>query len=297
MFRSDCFGEETTWLKRLPASTQASILWSADYETGDLSQWLRSHARQPGSGVFNSGGQDAIAQAQNRVVHSGRWALEAAIRNAYRAANGPRAVRMMVWTDRPWDEGGRHFPSRAYYSTWLNVPHAYDPAKRQPWNPGDGGWWNVMQFKSEDARRESQPMWVLNVSRTPSGELSLYLHSPVNRPSSYVPQQSRSFPIDTWVHVEVLYVSATDHRGEIAVFLNGERIIEVHSVVTSLGGRTGLDVHPIWGIGNYTDHIAGDPDGPGQATIYFDDTAVATLPLNKYIDSAVPNSVGIPNHR
>jgi hypothetical protein len=279
MHCSSARGEPSSWLQRLPAGVRAKILWSTDYETGDLRQWQRPHAKHPGSGIFNTGGQDAIARASDGVVHSGQWALETTIQNANRAANGPRAVRMMVWTDRSWDDGGDYFPDEAYYSTWMYFPHAYDPKKHPPWDPGDGGWWNVMQFKSEDASGESQPTWTLNVARTQVGELTFYLHSPVNSPSSYSPAQPSSFPAGNWVHVEVLYISAVGPAGRIAVFLNGERILAADAVVTSLGGKTGHDPHPIWGIGNYTDHIAGDPAGDGRATVYFDDAAVSLVPL------------------
>jgi hypothetical protein len=274
---------EQTWLKSLPANVQRAILWSADYETGNLRQWVRPQARFPGGGIFNTGGADSIARAQDRVVHSGRWALEATIQNAYRGTHGDRAVRMMVWTDRAWDDGGRYFPVSAYYGTWLYVPHAYDPAKQPPRDPGDGGWWNVFQFKSEDANGDSQPLWVLNLSRTAGGELSPYLYSPVNEPRSYVASAPKSFPAAKWVHIEVFYAARQGKRGEITLFLNGERVIQVKSVLTSLGGKMGQDIHPIWGIGNYTDHITGDPAGPGRATIFFDDAAVSTIPLGPYV--------------
>lgn len=279
-------GDEPTWLRSLPESVQEHILWSADYEPGDLRQWHRPHAQHPGSGEFNTGGRDALALAGQRIVHSGRWALETTIRNAYRAQNGARAVRLMVWTDRAWDEGGQYFPDRAYYSTWLYVPHAYDPAKRPPWDPGDGGWWNVLQFKSDDAAGQSQPMWTLNLARVAGGALTCYLHSPVNRPTTYTPQPQHISPVAAWTHIEVLYVAAGGPTGQIAVYQNGQRIIDARDVVTSLGGRTGHDHHPIWGIGNYTDHITGDPAGAGQATVYFDDAAVSTKPLGPYARTA-----------
>lgn len=279
------FADEPTWLRSLPADVQEHILWSADYETGDLRQWHRPQAKHAGSGEFNTGGRDVHAQASQRFAHSGLWAVETTIRNAYRTMNGPRAVRLMVWTDRAWDDGGTYFPDLAYYSTWLFVPHAYDPAKQPPWDPGDGGWWNVLQFKSDDARGQSQPVWTLNIAHAGSGALQFYLHSPVNRPAAFVPIPRRTFPAAEWVHVEVLFVSARGESGRIAVYQNGERTIEAGSVITSLGGSTGSDVHPIWGIGNYTDHITGDPAGPGRATIYFDDSAISTVPLSPFARS------------
>lgn len=114
-----------TWIDSLDAATRASILWKADHELGNLYEWHYSNSwpeenPNAGGGVFNTGGDDAMAQATNVRAHSGQFAAEATIRGAYRGVT--RAVRLLRWTDKPWDDGGGYFPSEAYYSAWFFSP-------------------------------------------------------------------------------------------------------------------------------------------------------------------------------
>jgi hypothetical protein len=168
----------------------------------------------------------------------------------------------------------------------MYFPHVYNPNKYAPWDPGDGGWWNVFQFKSEDKDGESQPVWTLNVAHDDERQqMSLYLYSKYNTPSSYVQPQPVVLPHGRWVHIEAQFVSATGTSGRIVVWQDGRDILRADRVVTSLGGKDGADTHVIWGIGNYTDHIDGDPAGEGTATIYFDDPTVSRVRVGSMLGS------------
>ncbi|MGD9853659.1 MAG: hypothetical protein AB7U20_01790 [Planctomycetaceae bacterium] len=270
---------QETWFETLPPEVRRSILWRADQESGTLNDWIRSSPDQSGSGIFNTGDTDVVVGPTRSVSHSGAWSVETRIQNALRAKNGNRAARLMIWTDRPWNQGGKHFPQTAYYSTWMYFPHVYSPEKQPPWDPGDGGWWNVFQFKSEDETGRSQPVWSLNVATESAGEMAFYLYSSVNDPHAVQQKHPVSFRNRQWIHVEAHYRSDVDRRGRITIFQDGTRILDADAVTTSFGGVTGRDKHAIWGIGNYTDHIAGDPAGEGSATILFDDSAVSLVPL------------------
>lgn len=273
-----------TWIDRLPREVQTHVLWSADHEEGNLADWTRAGSRYAGGGIFNSGARTAVAVASRDIAHSGEWSSRATISKAIRARNGRRAVRQMRWTNKAWDEGGQFFPDEAFYSTWLYLPYTYNPNKYQPWDPGDGGWWNIFQFKSNDARGVSRPVWTLNVAHHDrQKKMVLYLYSKYNDPSSQGQQRPRPLPVGKWVHLEALYHSATGRHGRIHVWQDGHLILKVDNVVTSLGGISGTDTHPIWGIGNYTDHISGDPSGEGTATVYFDDSAVSTVALSPFV--------------
>jgi hypothetical protein len=282
-----------TWLSSLPDAVREELLWTADYEAGDLRDWQRPQGRYPGAGVFNTGGADVSAVATNLTSHSGDWAVETTITNANQALDGNRAVRLMAWTDRPWDQGGGYLPDEAYFSTWMMFPHVYHPEKAASFDPGDGGWWNVFQFKSDDVDQQSQPVWTLNVG-SDGDEMFFYLYSPVNSPSSYGQAEPRAFGAGQWVHVEAFYRSAVAGQGQVTIYQDGFPILDLHDVTTSLGGADGLDTHPIWGIGNYTDHIDGDPRGAGRATIFFDDAAISGVPLHDFsVATADCNGDGI----
>ena len=264
--------EPSPWLTRLPTVTRQSILWFGDAEEGTLSDWTYADPAVAGGGIFNTGESEVIARASRSVARSGTYSAEATINGAFRAQNGKRAVRLMRWTHKAWPEGGRYFPTDAYYSTWMYFPTSYNPRKYVPSDPG--GWWNVFQFKSRSRAGISEPIWVLYVDHhAATGAMSFYLSSKYNEPRPIRQADPVVIPIKQWVHVEARYVQAADATGSITIWQDGKQILTVNDVITV------LDSPAIWGIGNYTDHITGGPKD-GTATIFFDDSAVSTLPLS-----------------
>jgi hypothetical protein len=264
---------DRNWIDTLPADVRASIHWSANYETGNLDQWSIPQSKDPGGGVLNTDESSVVAQATRAVVHSGKFAAEATITNAFRATNGNKAVRLMRWATNGYDLGGEELPQEAYYSTWIYLPEAYDPKKHAPWDPGDGGWWNVFQFKSHDENNESRPVWSLNIAKDQTtGELSFYLYSQINRQKSWLPDKPKPIPVKRWFHVEAFMRVSAQNQGRIAIWLDGERILDCKNVQTSVNPER---ENIVWGIGNYTDHIAGG-NKEGTATIYFDDSIISS---------------------
>ena len=255
------------------AAAADCILWFADHEEGSLYDWTYDDFLYSGGGIFNTGEADVEAVASAEVARSGRFSARTTITNAFQSRNGKRAVRLMRWTDRPWDDGGVVFPASAYYSTWMYFPEKYNPNKSQPWDPGDGGWWNIFQFKSKDENDVSQPLWTMNVAQDEdTGENYVYLYTKYNSPPSR-PQvgDPKTVPVGRWVHFEAFY-RASRSNGRITIWQDGDRIIDADNVVTLPPG--GGDGQLVFGVGNYTDHIAGGTV-EGTATIYFDDAAVS----------------------
>jgi hypothetical protein len=266
------------WIDALPVGYRNSILWSADHEKGDLTEWTKRRALYPGGGVFNTGGQQVTAKASRIQAHSGRYAALTEIRHAYRAKNGNRAVRLMRWTDRPFDQDGDNFPTSAYYSTWMYFPRKYNPNKYESFDPGDGGFWNVFQFKADDANGNSQPMFVLNIYHDDDKQhMEFYLYSDYNAPNSFAQATPIAIPVGEWFHIEARYDASPTNDGKIAIWQNGVQILNLNGVRTTLVPENN---HAVWGIGNYTNHVAGDTV-EGKARIYFDDSIVATRRISR----------------
>ncbi|MDH3601349.1 MAG: polysaccharide lyase [Candidatus Tectomicrobia bacterium] len=260
------------WLDALPLQVRNCILWYADHEAGTLDEWRAGGGAGAGGGIFNTGQSEVEAGVSHSVAHSGQYSARVTITNAYRARNGSRAVRLMRWAD----QHGRHFPSKAYYSVWAYWPRAYNPNKYPPWDLGDGGWWNVFQFKVKDRQGVSQPMWVLNVRRDEfKNEMVFYLYSKYNPSASLAWSDPVAIPVGKWVHIEAAYQISTQHKGRIAIWQDAQLLFDIRGVRTALWSG---HAYAIWGVGNYTDHISGDMKG-GTATIFFDDAAVSTMRL------------------
>ncbi len=258
------------------------ILWQADMEEGTLYDWFYDDQAQSGGGVFNTGDDEVIAQASTAVARSGHYSAEATITNAYRAQNGSRAVRLMRWTDKPWAGGGDYFPADAYYSTWMYIPTTYNVNKYAPWDPGDGGWWNVFQFKSDDENDESQPIWTLNIAHDDLNQtMVFYAYTKYNTPASHAQSEPIPIPVGRWFHVEARYVQSANENGRVTFWQDGVEILDVDQVNTILSGNA------VWGIGNYTDHIVGG-EVDGTATIFFDDAIVSTQSVAPRFKTFIP---------
>lgn len=271
-----CVIDNKDWIETLPQDVSDSILWKAEMEEGNLNEWNDKGFEYPGGGVFNTGGDEVTADVSSEIAHSGEYSAYAEINNAYRAENGNRAVRYMRWTNKAWDDGGEYFPDSAYYSVWVYFPDTYNPNKYEPWDPGDGGWWNVFQFKSNDSEDVSQPIWTLNISYDEDEDMMyFYLRSKYNTPSTYLQENKLYLPAKEWTHIEAFYKQSPDEDGHIIIWQNGNKIFEVDNVQTILAQNS------TWGVGNYTDHVVGG-DKEGSATIYYDDAIVSTKATNPH---------------
>jgi hypothetical protein len=203
-----------------PPPPQGDLLWSADHESGDLSQWTQG---QFGEAVFNTGtGSVAISRD---VAHSGNNSVKLSISGA----NGQtEAARLLRWHDNPIE---------GYYSVWFDFPQVFRPAE----------WWNVFQFKSLGA--ESAPMWVLNVGNRPDGSMFFYLWDALTG-TSYSPLSRVDISPERWTKITAYYRRATDRTGRITIWQDGALLFDVDQVQTAIADN----VH--WGIGNYTDDIS-----------------------------------------
>lgn len=276
---SGSFQEETSWTSCLPQEVQAGILWTADHEEGTLFDW--EYDRNPennGGGIFNTGNaSEAIVAADQTRPFTGKYCVKATIHNAIESQSGAKAVRLMRWTDRPWDQGGKNFPASAYYGVWMRLDHNYSTRNSAE---NSGGWWNVFQFKSNDEAGESQRIWVLNIGNNQqSGEMQFYLYSDLNEPRSISQETSIPVPLGRWFHLEAFYQQSGNNAsdGSLSVWQDGQLILKANNVKTVLANSI------IWGIGNYTDHISGGTN-PGEATIYFDDATISKLPTHPYVE-------------
>lgn len=217
--------------------SRGQILWSADHETGNLSQWYADE----GGGVFNTGtGEAAISDV---VAHSGRYAIAMTISDADRQV---QAVRVFRWGENPME---------AYYSAWYFFPQRFEPAQ----------WWNVFQFKSPDAGGTSQSMWSLNVGNLENGEMILYLWDALNQQTHANEMIVGTIPVGQWVHIEAFYRRATDRSGRIAIWKDSTKLYDLDGVQTAASDEVQ------WSLANYTDQIT-----PSTVTIYADDAAIST---------------------
>lgn len=274
---------DTPFFKTLPVDVQNDILWYCDFEDASFRKWedKGTDDYNPGGGIFLTDDANVEYGISKTVFHTGGYSGFASIFDAVTPGEN-KAVRFMRWTDKAWDEDGDYFPDEAYYSVFMKFADLYDPAKPVDNDPlGDGGWWNVFQFKS-DNNAGSMPVVALDLYNE-NGKMYFALvikdypdDNSDNHTQEYIVQDA---PLEiksgVWTHVEAFYKKTKDYTGQVVIWQNGKKIFEKSDVRTVLPPAESTT----WGVGNYSDYISPG----GTATIYYDDAVVSVTAVNGYL--------------
>jgi len=234
-------------------SQPPTILWYADHEEGNMSDWYTP----AGGGEFNSG--SGVSSASTDVAHTGRYSAKATISTP----PSPSAVRLFRWTE------SRANPE-AYYSAWFYFPRNYTLS-----------WWLIDFFKSRSCSTcDPDPFWFVQAGNRPNGAMFLFLtwwYGPWPNGTVEGPHQGefgghdyyqtlKDLPTNQWVHIEIFLRQSAAFDGEIVVWQDGVEILRQSNVKTRypfMGDE--------WGLGSYSASIS-----PSPATIYIDDAAIST---------------------
>jgi Polysaccharide lyase len=243
-----------SWFRTLPAENQAALLWFADHETGNASQWENG---QPwASGKYS---WDIVESP----VHSGKFALSSTIDTA--------GITSGVRWPRRWVSDGSDLPDAAWYSVWMRLPVALESS---------GEFYNFMQWKTADGKGGSDPVWSVNIIVDPQGAMRFELFSRVGddggfKTEGFGPRGTSPLVIepDRWVHVEARYKWDTADDGAIEVWQDGERVFGADGV------RTQFPYPPTehqrqWAVNAYANGLE-----PNPHTLIIDDAAISTMRL------------------
>lgn len=244
--------------------SEAAVIFSADFETGNLNQWL-------------NGGQISIsgatkASANTSIVYKGRYAAALTIYDANGTTNPQPGVRLA------WNAAGRVLPSEAknlpdeaYYSA-----HYYFPQQVAT------EWWNIMQWKqalkTPDGGQTRIPVYFVSVIGK-NNQMYLALRSKVSsqgqytEPGTTAAYWSKPIPIKSWVRLECLYRWSKQANGRIACWQNGTLIWDVKNIITEF--EIPYKSYPRqWTINNYAGKTS-----PTNPLLYIDEAAILTQRL------------------
>ncbi|MCC6456167.1 MAG: heparin lyase I family protein [Caldilineaceae bacterium] len=229
----------------------AGVVWQADMETADLSQWGTNNgsATDIDSGLcYRPANGVGTEQA-----HSGSYSMKMTIDSRQEA--GCRQFRKA--------EPASGYP--LYYSAWF-----YIPQKTQV-----GTFWNIMQFKSK-LNGESGLFWKLDVRNDKSGNMGVMLvwKGPIAGPQAgdgiavrKYEQAEALLPVGKWFKLEIYLKQSEGFDGQITVWRDGVLLYDVQNVRTKFPG--GIQN---WSINNYGKGLL-----PNPATLYVDDVTISTV--------------------
>jgi hypothetical protein len=234
--------------------SEGPILWSADFETGDFSQWEGPNGWD--GGVFNSG--TGIANVTTEIAHSGQESAKLTITTGDGQDHGTRLFR--------WKESRITTLPALCFSVWYFFP--------EPYSTPDG-WWNVFQWKSKrnpDDSSSNEVVWSLNAHRFSDGGFRFFLTQKYAG-KNYV-QSNAMIPIARWFQVEACLKKAVDSTGYLVIWQDGVMIFNQHNVQTAFSSDL------VWSVNNYSSAIL-----PSPATIYVDDAVISATPIgSKFTD-------------
>jgi hypothetical protein len=234
------------------APTPTETVWSADMETGDLSQWTQGGTH---GGSYDSG---ACIRPPNgvtsEVAHSGKFSMKMTVDLGL----GEAGCRQF-----------RHEESRTggtfYYGAWYYLPAPVTAVN----------YWNVFQFKSETATL-NDPFWVLDLMPRADGSPHLRLRwkgtvvgpfaDDTTTGTKNYDQTKADVPIGRWFHVEAYLRQASDSTGRLTIWQDGVELFDMVDVKTKYVGGDER-----WSVNNYSNGLL-----PSLATLYVDDATVAT---------------------
>lgn len=217
------------------------VIWSADMETGDLSQWyLPASAGGPGPGggpIDKGSGRQTVT---DKFAHNGKYSAELTIDSV---PGQSQAVRLFRWGDNP---------QAAYYTAWFLFPKNYHPAQ----------WWNILQFL-DPSGNPNGTTWMVNVANRPNGDMSFELYD--SQQGKNYTQSTSTIPVGRWTKLEVFYRRSNSGGGRITLWHDGLLLFDLDHVQTALGNEVQVSVD------NYGLEVA-----PGPVTIYVDDVTIST---------------------
>jgi hypothetical protein len=226
----------------------STLLWSATFEPGDLSEWTGDGA----GGTFLEN-IDIGPVVTTVVAHGGRYAAKATVMPP---------INNMFSSNYLYREAPS--PTEGYYGAWYYIPSSVVSVRN---------WLSIVHINSSATGdgRNVAARWDLNLYSSPlgsgSGNLVAHLWDYALKANheQFVPI---TVPRDTWVHFEVLMVKSATTTGRIAVWQDNVLIIDDPGVATTPNDWVQ------WNIGGASDMI-----DPSPSTIYVDDATISTTRL------------------
>ena len=220
----------------------ASILWTATFEPGDLSEWLGD-----GRGGTYTENVMTFPAVTTDVVHKGKYAGIATVETPNGMPGGIVSINYL-FRNQP-------SPSQAFYSAWYYIPTTV--AVRT--------YLSLLHFRCSHTGDGNDlfGIWDVNLIPRADGGLQAHLYNFVTKTNVEEPVPT-VVPLGTWVHFEIMLLKAADATGRITVWQDGVQILDNPGVMTAETDWVQWDA----GVAS-TDIV------PTPSVIYMDDAAIS----------------------
>lgn len=177
--------------------------------------------------------------------------------------SGLHAVRFTV-LDQPKPDGTQarcvregKLPVDAVYGAWFFLTATATVTAN----------WNLMYLNSgTDEDRSLRGQWDVSLGNADDGSLTLHV---LNHLTGLPLDGEREVRLNTWFHVEFRWRRAEDMTGKVALYKDGELVVEAEDLQTERSGATWQQ----WYVGNLVEEVT-----PPDSTLYVDDVSIAPPP-------------------
>ncbi|MCB9100068.1 MAG: heparin lyase I family protein [Anaerolineales bacterium] len=246
-------------------SASGPIVWSADVETGDLSQWRIDNnfsSVEVDTGLcFRPPNGVSTEQA-----HSGQYSMKLTI-YSINMDSGCRQFR------KPEPVSGETY----YYSAWFYIPQYVEV----------GTFWNIFQFMAAPEGEPARVYWKLDVRDMPDKRLRIVPiwkgpepgpHAGDGLDAVQYYQNLTTVPVGEWFHLEAYLKQSGAYDGQIIVWQDGIEILNEQNVKTKQA-----DGFQTWSVNNYGNDVI-----PAPNSIYIDDAVISTIRIGSIYHSYMP---------
>jgi hypothetical protein len=173
-------------------------------------------------------------------AHSGQFAAAFRVTTGDTTGHQTRCVRQGA------------LPAAAYYGAWYFVPERVT----------NTGLWNLWHFQGGSPSGPQHGLWDISLVNGSNGDLELVVYDFLNNTTRHS-AKATPIPIAGWFHVELFLKRAADATGEVALYQDGQQLLDVTNVITddSNWGQ--------WYVGNLISGVT-----PRDSTLYVDDVTI-----------------------
>ena len=220
----------------------ATILWSATFEPGDLSEWTGDGLGEVDANIA------AMPAVTTDVTHNGHYAGKTTVKPP---APGVDSINYFSRLQPS--------PGEAYYGAWVYIAPGF----------AVGTWLSVVHFRCSYTGDSTNtfPTWDINLYPQPDGSLTAQLYNYVTGKDL---QQTNpiAVPIGSWVHFEVFLKKTSDATGQFKVWQDDVEILDAEGVVTAQTDWME------WSVGGASNNVS-----PSPGLVYIDDATISVTRL------------------
>jgi hypothetical protein len=223
---------------------QPTVIWSDDFESGDLSGW-EPLAAGVGPELVWGGGELTLASGEGRNSSIGvAFTMDTTVDSPSHGARLYRAIEQ----------------APAYYSAWFRLTQFHEVSD----------WWAIMVFQGRTTASSLENvsyLWDIRLVSEGGQALSLQFFEPTIE-RSHEAASAVSVPMGEWFHLEVYLEYSPPEATAVRVDLNGEQVFDLVGLVS------GAPEIVLWGVGN-----GGAGLSPTTSILLVDDPVVSTGPI------------------